>query len=122
MTTQKEIDGAFISTLESIIGICDKTTSSNVSHNIATIKGKCNAMLQFYKEFPVNSWHSVADGDLPKKPKGDCNHLPFLVIARNNEIIPTFYKGGYSFIDGEWDCEVNVKYWMEIPAIPEKEK
>lgn len=66
MTTQKEIDEAFIATLEGILNICDKTTSGNVSHNIATIKGKCRNMLQFYEEFPVSPWHSVADGDLPK--------------------------------------------------------
>lgn len=67
-----------------------------------------------------NPWHSVADGDLPKESKGDCNHLPFLVITRNNEIIPTFYKECHGFIDGEWDCEVYVKYWMEIPQLPKE--
>ena len=36
MTTQKEIDNTFIATLESIIGVCEKTTSGNVSHNVAT--------------------------------------------------------------------------------------
>ena len=40
MTTQKEIDEMFIGILENISEICDKTTTGNVSHNIATIKCK----------------------------------------------------------------------------------
>lgn len=65
MTTQKEIDEMFIGILESISEICDKTTSGNISHNIATIKYKCRDMLQFYKENTASPWHSVADGDFP---------------------------------------------------------
>ena len=49
----KEMDETFIATLESISQVCDKTTSGNVSHNIATIKCKCRDMLQFYNKYKV---------------------------------------------------------------------
>ena len=62
MTTQKEIDEMFIGILENISEICDKTTSGNISHNIATIKCKCRDMLQFYKKYPATLWHSVKEG------------------------------------------------------------
>ena len=51
--SQKEMDETFIATLEGISQVCDKTTSGNVSHNIATIKCKCREMLQFYKKYKV---------------------------------------------------------------------
>ena len=41
----------FIYTLNSILRICDGTTSGNVSHNIATIKCKCRDMLEYYEEY-----------------------------------------------------------------------
>lgn len=119
--TQKEMDETFIATLESIIGVCDKTTSGNVSHNIATIKGKCRNMLQFYKEFPANSWHSVADGDLPKEPKGDCIIPPFLVAFRSGDVYPAYYEedamGNLVFYDVT-ESIINAEYWMEIPQLP----
>ena len=49
----KEMDETFIATLESISQVCDRTTSGNVSHNIATIKCKCRDMLQFYNKYKV---------------------------------------------------------------------
>ena len=49
----KEMDETFIATLESISQVCDRTTSGNVSHNIATIKCKCREMLQFYNKYKV---------------------------------------------------------------------
>ena len=53
MTTQKEIDKIFIDTLESVVQMCEKTTSGNVSHNIATIKCKCRDMLQSKVSHPL---------------------------------------------------------------------
>ena len=44
----------FIYTLNSILRVCDETTSGNVSHNIATIKCKCRDMLEYYEEY--KSW------------------------------------------------------------------
>lgn len=41
----------FIYTLNSILRVCDETTSGNVSHNIATIKCKCRDMLEYYEEY-----------------------------------------------------------------------
>lgn len=49
--SQKEMDETFISTLESISQVCDKTTTGNVAHNIATIKCKCRDMLAFYEKY-----------------------------------------------------------------------
>jgi hypothetical protein len=81
MTTQKEIDEMFIGILENISEICDKTTSGNVSHNIATIKYKCRDMLQFYKVYPVSHWHSVKEGDLPEDVKKKVNLLIDIVLG-----------------------------------------
>nr|DAT24303.1 MAG TPA: hypothetical protein [Bacteriophage sp.] len=49
----KEMDETFIATLDNISQVCDKTTSGNVSHNIATIKCRCREMLQFYNKYKV---------------------------------------------------------------------
>ena len=49
--SQKEMDETFIATLESISQVCDKTTTGNVAHNIATIKCKCRDMLAFYEKY-----------------------------------------------------------------------
>ena len=54
MTSQKEIDELFISTLQSISQICDRITSGNVSHNVSTIKCKCRDMLAFYEKYRAN--------------------------------------------------------------------
>ncbi len=111
MTTQKEIDEMFIGILENISEICDKTTSGNVSHNIATIKCKCRDMLQFYKLYPVTHWHSVKEGDLPKESGR------YLVIAQNGYC----HTCQYCTDDRYWDTigyQSDIKYWMEIPDLP----
>ena len=82
MINQKEMDDAFVATIESILQICEKITTGNVSHNIATIKYKCRDMLQFYKDYPVNHWHSVADGDFPKGIKNDSECMSFIVKTK----------------------------------------
>lgn len=116
MTTQKEIDEMFIGILENISEICDKTTSGNVSHNIATIKYKCRDMLQFYKQYPANPWQSVKDGDLPKVDT-DC------LFSYNGKLIDKGYmrEDGSLSLDSEFapllDIE-DVDYWMEIPKLP----
>ena len=47
----KEMYEIFIGTLNSISQVCDKTTTGNVAHNIATIKCKCKDMLKFYEKY-----------------------------------------------------------------------
>lgn len=47
----EEMYEVFICTLNSILQVCDKTTTGNVSHNIATIKCKCKDMLAFYEKY-----------------------------------------------------------------------
>lgn len=119
-TTQKEMNETFIATIESIEGVCNRITSGNVSHHISTIKGKCRAMLQFYKEIPVTPWHSVADGDLPLSYV-DC------LFSYGEGLIRKGYMldNQLVILEGETnpmpDIE-DVEYWMEIPSIPEYEK
>lgn len=49
LMTQKEMNDTFIASFEGIKGVCDKITTGNVSHNIATIRCKCVEMLQFLR-------------------------------------------------------------------------
>ena len=115
MTTQKEIDEMFINLLKSISQICDKTTSGNVSHNIATIKCKCRDMLQFYKENPVSSWYSIADGDLPQVNK-QC-----LFSYEGNIYIGYRCITDDVFLEDVPSLSLTVNdfdYWMEIPKLP----
>lgn len=51
LMTQKEMNDTFIASFEGIKGVCDKITTGNVSHNIATIRCKCVEMLQFFKDW-----------------------------------------------------------------------
>ena len=65
---------------------------------------------------PINPWHSVADGDFPKK-SGDylCSDGEDFVVARYSDASRCFlnplvrYGGEYN----DW-----IKYWMEIPQLP----
>lgn len=118
MTTQKEIDEMLINLLENISQICDKTTSGNVSHNIATIKCKCQDMLQFYKKYPKNPWHSVKDGELPKL-NVDC-----LFVYGEKLINKGYMREDKSLsLDSEFAPLIDISdvdYWMEIPELPTK--
>ena len=110
----------FIGILESISEICDKTTSGNVSHNIATIKYKCRDMLQFYKQYPVTHWHSVKDGELPLKAKNN-NRVEFSVevLVRLDKNRLAF--GRYDYTYKSWYVGLQRVYpthWMEIPELP----
>lgn len=115
MTTQKEIDEMLINLLKSISQICDKTTSGNVSHNIATIKCKCRDMLQFYKKYPVSPWHSVKDGELPQVGK-------VCMFGYQGKLYNGFmYKDGALYFDDEFSPMLDINeldYWMEIPELP----
>nr|DAJ69439.1 MAG TPA: hypothetical protein [Caudoviricetes sp.] len=51
LMTQKEMNDTFIAAFEGIKGVCDKITTGNVSHNVATIRCKCVEMLQFFKDW-----------------------------------------------------------------------
>lgn len=115
MTTQKEIDEMLINLLESISQICDKTTSGNVSHNIATIKCKCRDMLQFYKENTASPWHSVEEGDLPQVNKDYIfSYNGFSYIGYMREDKSLHFNDEFSpMLDID-----EVDYWMEIPELP----
>lgn len=113
--TQKEIEEMFIGLLENIFQICDKTTSGNVSHNIATIKCKCRDMLQFYKKYPANPWHSVKDGELPQAGK-------VCMFGYQGKLYKGFmYKDGALHFDDEFSPMLDINeldYWMEMPELP----
>lgn len=115
MTTQKEIDEMFIGILENISEICDKTTSGNVSHNIATIKYKCRDMLQFYKQYPVTHWHSVKGGDLPQVNKDYIfSYNGFSYIGYMREDKSLHFNDEFSPM-----IDINeLDYWMEMPELP----
>lgn len=51
LMTQKEMNDTFIASFEGIKGVCDKITTGNVSHNVATIRCKCVEMLQFFEDW-----------------------------------------------------------------------
>lgn len=51
LMTQKEMNDTFIAAFEGIKGVCDKITTGNVSHNVATIRCKCVEMLQFFEDW-----------------------------------------------------------------------
>lgn len=121
MTTQKEIDEMLINLLESISQICDKTTSGNVSHNIATIKCKCRDMLQFYKNHPANSWHSVADGDFPMKAKNNNSRIEFSVEVLVRLDKNRLASGRYYYAYKSWYVGLQRVYpthWIETPELP----
>lgn len=111
MINQKEMDDIFITTLESIIQVCSLITSGNVAHYVPSIKGKCQSMIQFYKENPANPWHKNIDGDLPKKSSR------YLVMAQNGFCHTCKYDADSMY----WDTigyQSDIKYWMEIPKLP----
>ena len=65
---------------------------------------------------PINPWHTVADGDFPKK-SGDylCSDGEEFIVAYYSRASRRFhnilerYGGDYD----DW-----IKYWMEIPQLP----
>lgn len=60
---------------------------------------------------PINTWHSVADGDYPKKDGR------YIVMAQNGYC----HTCQYHTDDRYWDTvgyQSDIKYWMEIPELP----
>lgn len=109
------MDDIFITTLECIIQVCDLTTSGNVAHYIPSIKGKCQSMIQFYKENPVTLWHSVKEGELPQAGK-DC-----IFIYQGKLYKGFMYKDGALHFDDEFSPMLDINeldYWMDIPELP----
>lgn len=71
---------------------------------------------------PINTWHSVADGDLPKEYNGDAICPTFLVAARGGDLIMAYYAWGEdedepNFYD-DCDMALDAEWWMEIPKLP----
>lgn len=60
---------------------------------------------------PINTWHSVADGDFPKKDGR------YIVMAQNGYC----HTCQYHTDDRYWDTvgyQSDIAYWMEIPELP----
>jgi len=66
---------------------------------------------------PVSPWHSVADGDLPKEPKGDLFNLTLLVRMSNGRMFPAYYDIKDNTFTDEFNEIINIAYWMEIPKL-----
>lgn len=65
MTSQEKLNEKFVSAIISILQVCNTTASNNEFNSIASIKRKCEDIMDFYYQCPTNPWHSVADGDIP---------------------------------------------------------
>ena len=76
-----------------------------------------------YEGATASPWHSVADGDLPKIPKGDCESPAFLVAFGNGYMYPAYYEedamGDLVFYDVT-ESIICADYWMEIPQLPKE--
>lgn len=73
---------------------------------------------------PINTWHSVADGDLPPKAKNN-NRIEYsiqvlLCLDNDNVALGCYdytYKGWYVGLQN-----VHPTHWMEIPKLQNKEE
>lgn len=62
-------------------------------------------------EHPINPWHSVKDGDLPKESGR------YIVMAQNGYC----HTCQYHTDDRYWDTvgyQSDIAYWMKIPELP----
>ena len=65
-----------------------------------------------YEGATASPWHSVADGDLPKKDGR------YIVMAQNGYCHTCKYKTDSRY----WDTigyQSDIAYWLEIPKLPE---
>lgn len=79
-----------------------------------------------YEGATVSPWHSVADGDFPKGIKNDSECMSFIVKTKGGNQYFAYYTSWldeeyrairHDFFD-EYDCLLDVDYWMEIPELP----
>ena len=87
-----------------------------------TISTVFEAGAEWADTHPVNPWHKVADGDLPKEYNGDAICPTFLVAARGGDLIMAYYAWGEdedepNFYD-DCDMALDAEWWMEIPKLP----
>ena len=62
---------------------------------------------------PVNPWHSVSDGDLPRNNDDVLCQKDIELIIGYYSIVDNCFYGTNS------DCRItDIKYWMEIPKLP----
>ena len=71
---------------------------------------------------PINTWHSVADGDLPLKAKNN-NRVEFSVEVLVHLDKNRLAFGRYDYTYKSWYVGLQRVYpthWMEIPQLPDK--
>ena len=72
--------------------------------------------LGLYDGATANPWHSVADGDLPKKTGNYlCSDGEEFIVAFYSHVSGGFFNPLEKY--GE-DYDDLIKYWMEIPQLP----
>lgn len=91
-------------------------TPKDYDSSLTTMAEREGWIAGFTEGLTMNPWHSVADGDLPKKT-GD------YLWSDGEESIVAFY----SYVSGGFfnplekyggDYDDLIKYWMEIPQLP----
>lgn len=74
---------------------------------------------------PVNPWHNVADGDLPKECKGNAICPTFLVAAKGGDLIVAYYAWKEDedepYFYDDCDMALGVEWWMEISKLPSEQ-
>ncbi|MDY5632516.1 MAG: hypothetical protein SPF56_08525 [Bacteroidaceae bacterium] len=73
--------------------------------------------LGLYDGATANPWHSVADGDLPKKDGR------YLTLSKNSKGYHSCVHEYQACNGGYWSTfgyQSDICYWMEIPQLPEK--
>ena len=98
------------------IDYADVTKSYLLSEEVELVRNAYEAGAEWAYLHQQSPWHSVADGDLPKKT-GDylCSDGGEFIVAYYHDVSRCFenpltrYGGEYS----DW-----IKYWMEIPQLP----
>lgn len=77
-------------------------------------------------EHSATRWHSVADGDWPKRLKDDAENMPFIVKTKGGKQYLAYYASWFDeecyaichdFFD-DYGCLLDVEYWMKIPELP----
>ena len=91
-------------------------TPKDYDSSLTTMAEREGWIAGFTEGLTMNPWHSVEDGDLPKK-SGDylCSDREELIVACYSDTSRCFINPLEKY--GE-DYDDLIKYWMEIPQLP----
>ena len=87
-------------------------TNGGVTGDLNTSRDDFTAGAEWADSRPANPWHKNIDNDLPKKDGR------YLVMAQNGFCHTCKYNTSSRY----WDTvgyQSDIKYWMEIPKLPE---